>query len=441
MAKPTSINSLPYEVRQTIYSLLGRQTDSRGWHDGPEQPTIAHYATVSREWQEVFERSTFRELHITPKRLESFAQIVTSPRRRANVQVICFHVSLERYESHLNGEQETSAEWRQSTEILTTALGTFFQVMTHWQKSDTSPLGLDLHLLVESPSDRPAATANEGRPLHTVRALTSDLRLDLETLSLPCIDVFSGFRSTGRHLQPTSLLALVSRLRALEYLDVELNHESACNQDVQQRNNFAMGLEHDAGTVTVLSLRRPSPMLTPSTPPPRQSCSAFYVQMRAFSQQCESFEFDDCIDATQFFAPFLVGPAEEESSRSQEAPFWMRLKRLNVRNSYMMKAPYLRVSDRVEALTSVRRVLVAIGRAACRMPDLRFARVCQYVLNDGQLEWFVLIYECHAGKAVLRAKGFVPSRTMIDAWRHSVANKSLEFDVHVEEVGPSASEL
>ncbi|KAI1410054.1 hypothetical protein F5Y13DRAFT_168930 [Hypoxylon sp. FL1857] len=313
--------------------------------------------------------------------------------------------------------------------------------MTHWRKSDTSPLGLDFHLIVESPSDSSTLVGKNGGTLVTERALTSHLKLDLETLSLPYIDVFSGFRCTGRHMQPTSVLAIVSRLRALEYLDVELNHDSTRHRDVRQRNYFAMGLEKNAETVRVLSLRRPSPMLKPTPAPPRQPWSDFYVHMRAFSQQCESFEFDDCIDAVQFFTPFLAGPAPEKSLKSQETPFWMRLKRLNVRNSYMMKTPYLRVSNRIEALASVHRVLVAIGRATCRMPELAFARVCQYVLTDGQLEWFVLIYERHAGKVVLRVRGFKPSKPLLGTWRHSIVAKGLEVEVVHETKDPNAPEL
>ncbi|KAI0131117.1 hypothetical protein F4814DRAFT_156269 [Daldinia grandis] len=440
MAAAPSLNSLPYEVRQTIYSLVARQTNSNDWQKGPAS-AIAHYATVSREWQEEFvEPITFKVIRVTPRRLKSFCQIVTSPRRRAIVQTICFHVSLDKYDPHLGGEQETSAERRRSTEILTKALGTFFRAMTQWQKSETSPLGLDLHLLVDSPSDASSLVGRNGGPLVTGRALTSYLKLDLEAVSLPHIDVFSGFRCTGRHLQPTSILAIVSRLQTLEYLDVELNHDTARHRDVKQRNSFALGLQYFE-TIRVLSLRRPSPMLTPVHAPPKQPWSAFYAHMRTFCQQCESFEFDDCIDAVQFFTPFLVGSGISEPPKGQEVPFFSRLKRLNVRNSYMMKAPYLRVTNRVEALASVNNVLVAIGRATRRMPALLFARVCQYVLTDGQLEWFVLTYEYHVGKAIVRTKGFKPGKVMANAWRDSAAEKGVKLIIHYDKDDLNAPEL
>ncbi|OTB14750.1 hypothetical protein K445DRAFT_126440 [Daldinia sp. EC12] len=182
-------------------------------------------------------------------------------------------------------------------------------------------------------------------------------------------------------------------------------------------------------------------MLTPAPAPPKQPWSAFYAHMRTFSQQCESFEFDDCIDAVQFFTPFLIGPGMAEAPKSQEVPFWTRLKRLNIRNSYMMKAPYLRVGNRVEALASVHNVLVAIGRATRRMPGLLFARVCQYVLTDGQLEWFVLTYEYHTGKAVVRTKGFIPGRLMVNAWKDSAAAKGIRLVIHHEKNDANAPEL
>lgn len=236
MAAAPSINSLPYEVRQIIHSLVGRQTDSHRWF-GESTSSAAPYATVSREWQEEYERFSFRELWVTPQRLESFTRIVASPRRRGIVQTICFHVPLETYERHQDGEQETSPERRRSTDILNTALGSFFQAMTLWEKSDTSPLGLDLHLLIDSPSDSSELLGNNGTPLVTGRGLTSYVKLDLDTLSLPEIDAFSGFRCSGRHLQPTSLLAIISKLQALEYLDIELSHDSMRPRDVKQRNS------------------------------------------------------------------------------------------------------------------------------------------------------------------------------------------------------------
>ncbi|KAI1656538.1 hypothetical protein F4813DRAFT_363582 [Daldinia decipiens] len=440
MAAAPSLNSLPYEVRQTIYSLVARQTNSNDWRKGPVS-TIAHYATVSREWQEEFvEPITFKAIRVTPRRLKSFCQIVTSPRRRAIVQTICFHVSLDKYDSRLDGEPETPAERRRSTEILTMALGTFFRAMTQWQKSDTSPLGLDLHLRVDSPSDASSLASRNGGALVTGRALTSCLELDLDVVSLPHIDVFGGFRCTGRHLQPTSILFIVSRLQTLEYLDVELNHDSTRNRDVKQRNSFALGLQNSE-TIRVLCLRRPSPMLTPVYAPPKQPWSAFYDHMRTFSQQCESFEFDDCIDAVQFFTPFLLGSGIAEPPKGQEAPFFPRLKRLNVRNSYMMKSPYLRVTNRVEALASVRNLLAAIGRATRRMPALLFVRVCQYVLTDARLEWFVLIYEYHADKVVMRTKGFRPGKLIANAWRESAAEKGTKLIIHHEKDDLNTPEL
>lgn len=237
MAVVPSLDSLPYEVRQDIYTLIARQTDSHA-RDSGSVLTLARYATVSRRWQEEFvEPLTFKELRVTTKRLKDLNDIVASPRRRALVQTIHFHVSLDRYEQYLDSEAETSSERRRSAEILTSALKGLFRAMILWRKSETSPRGLDLHLIVDSPSDSSALIGKKGGLLVTARALTSYLKLDTETLSLPYLDVFSGFRCTGRHLQPTSALALASRLRTLEYLDLELNHDSTRSRDIEQRNS------------------------------------------------------------------------------------------------------------------------------------------------------------------------------------------------------------
>ncbi|KAI0007520.1 hypothetical protein F4779DRAFT_591545 [Xylariaceae sp. FL0662B] len=432
MAPTISINSLPIDVRQHIYHLVGQQADMGG---GPAPgPGLAQYATVSREWQEAFERFTFQTLYLTPRRLKSFVQIVSSPRRKSNVLMISFHVSLGRYDFFLNDMKETEAEQAKNSEMVGAALEAFCRAMACWRKTGASPLGLKLQLVVDSPSDLPIPKERDVGNSHSVlteRARSSYIELDLASLSLPAIDVFSHFRCSGRHIKPTSILAIVSRLLTLTCLDIELSHDTIRDKDIEERTKFAMSLEPLARNVTSLTLRRPAALPTSSAMPRKQTWSAFYTAMRRFSQQCENFEFDDCIDACEFFAPFM-GDAAPEISTMSSNPYWDRLKRLRIRNSYMVARPYLRANSRTKALASIQKLLVAVGRALGHMPELRNARICQYLLAEGQLDWSVVTFKCRANKAVLDMRGFTPGLPMVDAWKSSIAGRNVELEIHVD---------
>ncbi|KAI1084639.1 hypothetical protein F5B20DRAFT_575959 [Whalleya microplaca] len=434
MASTISINSLPIEVRRHIYCLVGQQADKGcRWSDRSVfRLSLAQYATVSREWQEAFERFTFYKLHLTPRKLKPFIQIVSSPRRRSNVRMICFHVSLDRYDFRLNDVKETKTERMKNSRVVSVAIYAFFRAMTQWQMANASPLGLKLHFVVASPSDLP--TTIKGDIGDSVLALTqrargSYIELNIASLSLLSINVFSSFRCTGRHLQTSSLLTIVSRLPTLTCLGIELSHDTVCEKYIEQRTKFSISLEPSGGNVTSLILRRPTAFPTSYAMPQKQAWSTFYANMRRFSQQCENFEFDDCIDACEFFAPFM-GDAAQYISTMSSTPYWDRLKRLRIRNSYMVARPYLRASTRTQALASIQRLPVAIGRALSHMPELQNARICQCLLAEGQLAWFVVTFKCCANKAVLDIRGFTAGLPMIDAWRSSTASRNVELGIH-----------
>ncbi|KAH8879808.1 hypothetical protein GQ53DRAFT_833852 [Thozetella sp. PMI_491] len=401
------MQSWPRNVRRRIFAVLGH---------APDRAALPGLCSVSKEWQEALEHYTFAEIFLTTARLAAFDRIVVGQQRRWCVRSVVLHVELDPYDRYMRDERETEAERQRSAEVFTKVVDSFLNTMALWGAEDRSPHGLDFHLMVYSPSDVPKRSSRTSKPsLLTHRAQAASLKLDPAGSPLPSVDVITGFRCTGRHILPTSVLDIISRLRNLTALDARLNHDSGDGRDIQQRRKFAGGLQYHARSVTNCNLHR-----TPGLPGSSRSCpkaqgDKFYESLRRFSERFETFIFDDSLDAYRFFSPFL-----DDSPRHCYLPYWDKLETLSIRNSYLVKRPYMRVSNRAEALTCVFKLLAAVGRAAQFMPNLRKARICQYVLTDDQLEWFILTYKYHRGQASLDFKGLKPSRLTVDLWQASI---------------------
>src|SRR3569833_185136 len=219
-----SFNSLPCEAREAIFACVARASDCRG---------LSKYVTVSREWQVAIERSTFSELSLTPRRLAALNEIAAAPRRRSAVQAINFCVVLDAdHETFGARSWETGTERLQS-QAVAAAIRRLFAALALWTRRD-SPCGIKLRLVATSTSAAAGTTVAVSTGDHD--RYEGALQLDFGAVPLPSLDVISGLRwTTGRHINPTSLLALVSRMPNLGSLDVRLNHDSADKQDVLQR--------------------------------------------------------------------------------------------------------------------------------------------------------------------------------------------------------------
>jgi hypothetical protein len=69
---------------------------------------LATYATVCKEWQDVIERETFRQLILSPSSLKDLYRVVRH--RRRFVKHIWYHVELQRYPCGACTMPETSAK-------------------------------------------------------------------------------------------------------------------------------------------------------------------------------------------------------------------------------------------------------------------------------------------------------------------------------------------
>ena len=183
-------------------------------------------------------------------------------------------------------------------------------------------------------------------------------------------------------------------------------------------------------------------------PPERGYWCPFYANLLRFGQRFVALVFDDTVDALALFDPFLDDDEEKQDndralatfpahspaslSPGSNRPYWPRLQRLRIRNSYMLKSPYLRAVSRTAALVSANRLVLAIGRAATHMPALEKARVCQCVVGSQGVEWLILTYQFCAGIATLKVRGFIPNRRVLNVWKSSVAStRGVKLKIHM----------
>lgn len=87
-----NFTDLPYEIRLVILKGL-----IKGVRDSNSTPVdrLSIFAVVCKEWQNVFERETFRQLILSPSRLQDLYQKIKH--RKAFVKHIWYPVELQRY--------------------------------------------------------------------------------------------------------------------------------------------------------------------------------------------------------------------------------------------------------------------------------------------------------------------------------------------------------
>lgn len=220
--KKMNFDSLPPPIRQQIIAEVA---------NAPSRRRLPRYASVSSEWQLVVERVTFAELYLTDGRLIELPKIMNK-RRQSYLRYVMCHVMLGAYADHNN--HETNSQHRQSTRVLNDYLTNLFQTMAKWRIEDVCSTGIQLKIVVNSPSDE-SSSRRWGDPPQSRRARHALAQLDVPSDALHVVRTISGLACSGRHIELASVTLLVTKLPNLRSLDVELEHDTRDSRDVEQR--------------------------------------------------------------------------------------------------------------------------------------------------------------------------------------------------------------
>lgn len=109
--------------------------------------SLAEFATVSRDWQQVIEKHNFARIKLTPSRLAGFSSIIH--RNRSLVNYIWLCVELEHYSSLEAYTSETRLlSWR-DLNLVAIAIRGLFSALSTWEPHGELLLDISIH----SPSD------------------------------------------------------------------------------------------------------------------------------------------------------------------------------------------------------------------------------------------------------------------------------------------------
>ncbi|KAJ3543777.1 hypothetical protein NM208_g3397 [Fusarium decemcellulare] len=265
-------DNICWEIRHEILSHLAQATPHK-------KGTLARYASVSREWQPVFERLSLRSLRIRTPELGAFRDVFYVHRRRRYLQHVGLILELPKHKHvpfHLAGgtSQENSfvqmilistrgsgssevlpwVEKQQAgdAEAFAMSLCTLFKQLTLWTREQSHPDGIALEVIADSKSywqqtaleirQRPTPVVIYTRVVSDPREFqalnvssyrlgktlddadqdfhfTLDLDLRQWDKSAPMVQVVSGLsilRNSVRHFHPQAISHILNRLPLLK---------------------------------------------------------------------------------------------------------------------------------------------------------------------------------------------------------------------------------
>lgn len=198
---------LPAEITERIVELLC--WDRRHSHFlYVNLPGTAQYAGVCREWRDLVERRTFRNLRLNRARLADVDRIVCR-RRRAYVRRVDLDVELEPHGREAYGAFETAEENQRNSALFSETLQLFFNVFSRW-----APGGLSLCIRAFSPSDPGPLERGRDVDLDIMFLEDRSIRsIQMLPAELPIVESVSELTWTkGRHISAPAWTVIINSL-------------------------------------------------------------------------------------------------------------------------------------------------------------------------------------------------------------------------------------
>ncbi|KAF5721015.1 hypothetical protein FMUND_3918 [Fusarium mundagurra] len=141
-------SSLPVELRLQIFGYVAGKQKYRATDFTP-------YVCVSSEWQDYFERLTFRRLLIDNSQLDRFSKATEGEKamRLSYIRYLCLRVKLQDYDYPECDRPESHATINWNNQRFTNSLIELFNVLRRWEPSNNRDTGLILEISAYSPGD------------------------------------------------------------------------------------------------------------------------------------------------------------------------------------------------------------------------------------------------------------------------------------------------
>ena len=182
---------LPPEIWIRIIQLaIPIPRDRRPWR-GTE--SVARFATVSRIWQDVIERSTFSRIVLSDQRLQDALRILSVRYRRSCIRAVELEIELSEEEYHASGSSQSIDEYYKDR--FTSCISRFFTIFRALRTSSNGAMqemALHLHAHAAKRNRRPK-TRDQKDALYGCDS-GQFLVLDSAFLtSLPMLDMIGEF--------------------------------------------------------------------------------------------------------------------------------------------------------------------------------------------------------------------------------------------------------
>ncbi|KAK8050325.1 hypothetical protein PG994_012055 [Apiospora phragmitis] len=332
------MDRVPAEIKLAIAQLVVQ-----------ESPTSAcACATVSRQWQALFEPATFSSLRLNQVRLPQ-AETILTPLRQTYVRQIHFMALLPGYETHK--EFEIEPEKKENDLAFSDAVARLVGCLHSWSLPhklyETSQRGIELGISAVSTTNLQDMKAGLTRVRpdelphyydRKERCATSYVALREEGLypQLPEVSFINKFicpsvRPFSRQPVPKTCCEIANRFPNLNPIDWNLgdgSHDHAFR--VQLRNNFATDLSllpksvrqftlcYDYGPGLRGNIADRNPRLCPGA-----VLDPLCIALRRLSMQLETISLDMVIGSKLLWEP--------EFDQNQEEVHWPRLRKMRLR--------------------------------------------------------------------------------------------------------------
>ncbi|GFP57682.1 hypothetical protein TASIC1_0009001900 [Trichoderma asperellum] len=336
---------LPTEITERIVELVCR--DWRypyRWYIYGNSPGAAQYAGVCREWQDLVERWTFRNLQLDRARLADVDRIMCR-RRQAYVCIVDFNIELEPYGREVYGDFETAEENARNSSLFSETLRLFFNVFSRWAPGSNGVhrgrAGISLRITAFSPSDVGRCGEAEmsrrkqdleNRDFFDDRYIHSILQLLPAATGLPVVESVSELISgKGRHISAPAWALIINSLPNAKKISINFWENEKKDLELRKRLRDEIGdalarMRCPNAEVT-LSCSYATPKDHSSIPPKlintRGADDVFMRGLRTWARQLKRLHLSDVVIAPGVFYP---AASDDEEAASE----WPHLERLVV---------------------------------------------------------------------------------------------------------------
>ena len=202
---------------------------------GENRRDLPRYASVSRLFQPHIEAITWKELDVRSDELERLRRQITV-RRLKYLNVLRLHLPLTQFA--FSNDRDATAEQARGNLTFTTAIQSLWNILTTWSRHGEGSRGIRLEVMFDSGQDIQTLRQRVSSTKYSKEVLCLELELFDSVsgnLDLREVSVVSELSISGRHISVRSIITLISRLPSLSMLNVEMEHDTRNETDLQAR--------------------------------------------------------------------------------------------------------------------------------------------------------------------------------------------------------------